>query len=303
MSAQDNSFEAISNQIMKAIHEGRDIEMRDLLVQGDDPLTKAQEAAFTYLKSRGAIQEFFLGHDPASKADVHFEGLLAYHSGEEIPPEPCTKCGQPYVEGSDGWDGMCPTCADQSEPKTYNLTLGMSVRVYGTCDIEAASIEEALEIVRSKVGTDDCVFQENCTDMEWDTQCDEAVLHIENEDDEEDAIDEIDFKPYQKGWEVITAEDLKHEIKGQQIEAAPKTRANLMGRPMWQGVNPDFYGNPIVFLNRYTCCDTQWDTYAGTDGHSNCPKCFGRQMPLVSHWIGPLNQVEQALWGSLEPAT
>lgn len=30
-------------------------------------------------------------------------------------PKTCAKCGHTYPEAGDGWDGMCPSCADRDE--------------------------------------------------------------------------------------------------------------------------------------------------------------------------------------------
>lgn len=31
--------------------------------------------------------------------------------------EHCRECGDTYPQGGDGWDGLCPDCADKAEAK------------------------------------------------------------------------------------------------------------------------------------------------------------------------------------------
>jgi len=60
-----------------------------------------------------------------SKVDVPaLDGVLTEASIASDPNEaelfeidgdpPCRECGEPYEEGGDGWDGLCPSCADRA---------------------------------------------------------------------------------------------------------------------------------------------------------------------------------------------
>jgi DNA mismatch endonuclease Vsr len=51
----------------------------------------------------GRLTEASLAHEPD-------EAELFEIDGEE----PCRECGEPYPDGGDGWDGLCPDCADRA---------------------------------------------------------------------------------------------------------------------------------------------------------------------------------------------
>jgi hypothetical protein len=82
-------------------------------------------------------------------------------------------------------------------------------------------------------------------------------------------------------------------------ETAPKcrTRADLMLREAWRGMETDTSGNPCVWLNFYadeenrTWTDT-WSCQCDDDGSA----------PYHSDWIGPQDEAEIILWENLPDA-
>ena len=51
----------------------------------------------------GRLTEASLAHDTDAAELIEIDGDL-----------PCRECGEPYEEGGDGWDGLCPSCADRA---------------------------------------------------------------------------------------------------------------------------------------------------------------------------------------------
>jgi len=52
--------------------------------------------------------------DPASPEAINPEHGSC-HIEVNAEPTGCRKCGADYPDGGDGYDGMCPTCADKAE--------------------------------------------------------------------------------------------------------------------------------------------------------------------------------------------
>jgi DNA mismatch endonuclease Vsr len=52
---------------------------------------------------QGRLTEASIAHDPNEAELFEIDGN-----------PPCRECGEPYEEGGDGWDGLCPECADRA---------------------------------------------------------------------------------------------------------------------------------------------------------------------------------------------
>lgn len=77
-------------------------------------------------------------------------------------------------------------------------------------------------------------------------------------------------------------------------EKSTPTRASLMIRSAWKHLKVDNLGNPCVWRNYYEDEDGQnwsedWSSQCDSHGHQ----------PFQSHWIGPHDPAETALWESL----
>lgn len=96
-----------------------------------DAVQYARDSAADELARISSIPEdrFYSDEDRRALKDrvERFEALLIHSPWDDIKrlvsPPPCAGsdddvcrcCGDPYSSGGDGYDGMCPTCADKAE--------------------------------------------------------------------------------------------------------------------------------------------------------------------------------------------
>ncbi len=55
----------------------------------------------------------------------------------------CSECRCTYEDGGDGYNGMCPSCADAAEEQTFKINVAMNIRAYGVVEVKDATIEDA----------------------------------------------------------------------------------------------------------------------------------------------------------------
>jgi hypothetical protein len=112
-----------------------------------------------------------------------------------------------------------------------------------------------------------------------------AREEAENNRDLDWTLDDGNFHdPYTNGAELVD-------------EVEYRTRADLMTRPEWRGMETDTVGNPCVWMNYYRNDDGMewedpWSCMCDDDDVS----------PHDSDWIGPSDAAEIALWESLNEA-
>lgn len=110
------------------------------------------------------------------------------------------------------------------------------------------------------------------------------------------------------GWEVD--ENFPAETYVTDITEVPRyqTRADLMDREAWEGLQTDTAGNPIVWENQYRCDldhdEIVWHDTWSCQADDDCPACGVSIAPSdsgrpTSLWIGPKDEAEIALWNSL----
>ena len=94
---------------------------------------------------------------------------------------------------------------------TFNLTLAVSVQAYGHVEIEADTMEAALEIARAQAEIDgkENTIWDSATGVEWDTQSSYRVCSIENASAPDETLDDIHLTNDVDGWKIIGAGDLK----------------------------------------------------------------------------------------------
>jgi hypothetical protein len=117
---------------------------------------------------------------------------------------------------------------------TFNLTLAVAVQAYGHVQIEAATMAEALEIVRAHAADPAITYKDpdaanhwdGVTDIEWDTQDTFRVLTIEDEATGK-MVDGIDLTEMETRWRVIDADQLAQRFAQQLADetAAPEQAA------------------------------------------------------------------------------
>jgi len=108
------------------------------------------------------------------------------------------------------------------------------------------------------------------------------------------------------GWEMDDCNDLQDPYTNGADEVPPyTTRADLMTRPAWQGMNTDLVGNPAVWLSSYTCDHghslVSWQDEWSCQCDDECPRC-GASLEAESEWVGPPDPKEISLWESLPEA-
>lgn len=64
----------------------------------------------------------------------------------------CRKCTMPFSEGGDGYDGMCPSCADQDSLRTFTVRWAKTYVHSGVEEVRAIDEGEAKEAVAKKIG-------------------------------------------------------------------------------------------------------------------------------------------------------
>lgn len=85
------------------------------------------------------------------------------------------------------------------------------------------------------------------------------------------------------------------------------TRADLMQHPAFAGADTDFNGNPIVWINHYSCPSSTTEQDDWVDSWSsgisnNCQNCGKAHAPYKSDWVGPDNPYLRRLWQALPEA-
>lgn len=91
---------------------------------------------------------------------------------DDFDEEPCRLCGAvpgtpEYGTVGDGYDGMCPSCADAEEPKEFSVRLAVTVRAYADTTIEALSWEDAVEKAKA-IQPREYIFRYDHEDIEGD---------------------------------------------------------------------------------------------------------------------------------------
>lgn len=200
-----------------------------------DELTEAYEQRELEARQRAARQ-FLVGYDYAPpgmdrttitlhlslEAARHLADAserMGYHDGDEALAAHVTSVlrqalGQPPAPD------LQPEPAP--EPREFTVSLGVSVRAYGTTTVMAHSMAEALEIVRAQTEAyNDDAIQDQCvwdqvTDVDWGTQFDYTLLSISDDEGDEEDIDDIELCDPKKPYEVISADALRSLIEAEE---------------------------------------------------------------------------------------
>lgn len=85
------------------------------------------------------------------------------------------------------------------------------------------------------------------------------------------------------------------------------TRAVLMLAPAFAESDTDPNGNPIVWVNRYSClsCTSEqidWASLWSSICDEDCPNCGNARSPYESVWMGPKEPTFRRIWESLPEA-
>ena len=116
----------------------------------------------------------------------------------------CRECGDEYSDGGDGWDGMCPSCADV---QTFTILVGMDCRVYGTIDIKATSAERAAEqLADTEAVYDQFVINRGSGDIETINGRNLSIIHTTDENGEIEMI-ETDLPDDECGLPYLSVDD------------------------------------------------------------------------------------------------
>lgn len=90
----------------------------------------------------------------------------------------------------------------------FNVTLAFDVSVYGHAEVEADTIEDAIEILRVDAqGRDVNGPFSGVSDVQWDSETDHRIVNISNETDDP-LIDDIELTHMDEPYKVLQHDEL-----------------------------------------------------------------------------------------------
>lgn len=97
---------------------------------------------------------------------------------------------------------------------TFNVTLAVTVQAYGHAEIEAETMEQAIELVRQQAANErsEATVWDNVTYIEWDTSAEHRICSIEADDNPSSTSGILEDIPLTHGdqvWTIISADELK----------------------------------------------------------------------------------------------
>lgn len=95
------------------------------------------------LIKEGVHRGQYHGHDDAHWMAVAQRQAIAQGLVCDDDENKCSECRCTYEDGGDGYNGMCPSCADAAEEQTFKINVAMNIRAYGVVEVKAATIEDA----------------------------------------------------------------------------------------------------------------------------------------------------------------
>lgn len=121
-----------------------------------------------------------------------------------------------------------------------------------------------------------------------------VTIEVAARDEAEAEAKAIEAAEYSEDWTLDDGNFHDPYTNGADLvcEQEYRTRADLLTRPAWRGMETDTAGNPCVWMNYYEGFEEAWSCQCDFDGEA----------PSDSDWVGPTDAAEIALWESLPEA-
>lgn len=240
-----------------------------------------------HLIKEGIHRGEYHGHEDAYWMAVAQRQAIAQGLVCDDDENKCSECRCTYEDGGDGFNGMCPSCADAAEEQTFKINVAMNIRAYGVVEVKAATIDDAQELLTHEYIGQNFEPHGNGSD-DYDMNHPEQVSLTEWED-ENGGAGELHVELPDPAEVVLMAVGL-HGV----------TRADLA---LIGDMRHDTDGNPCVWTNRYSCtCGMNWNDQWSCQCDDTCPGCGKDVSPHTSEFDTSIPEPLQRLWEMLPEA-
>lgn len=224
----------------------------------------------------------------------------------------CSKCSCTYSAGGDGYNGLCPHCADATEGQggLRNRDLNM---ILSALRLAQRKIGEGCDFSQCEIATNG--FEDlPLTPSEIDTLCkrlnssdDIMNISVSGIAGLEAILDDEDMQVSSDVGDAIVDIIQKEPANTITFDITGITRADLAAIG---DVRHDSTGNPCVWENHYTCDHgpfgsgepASWESRHSSQCDDNCPVCDADVSPHESKFMEGIPDALRAIWEMLPEA-